>query len=131
MWTKAHRAKQAGPDRRSQRYPTDTEWILIEPWLPRPAKRGRRCSVNLREILNAIRDLARTGSAGAQLILDALRKRWPWLRHLFADGAYDRGRLLSKAAFLDFTLAVIRRLAEQRASRCCRDAGWSSAASAG
>lgn len=32
-------------------------------------------------------------SAGAQLILDALRKRWPWLKHLFGDGAYDRGHL--------------------------------------
>ena len=219
MWTKAHRAKQARQERRSQRYPTDltdTEWILIEPWLPRPSKHGRRRSVDLREVLNAIRYLARTGcgwhmlpkdfppwqtvywwfrrllrrllfrtihdlalmldreiegravsptaaildsqsvkaptaaqrgydagkkitgrkrhiavdtdgrllmvrltpadlsdSAGAQLILDALRKRWPWLRHLFGDGAYDRGRLLSKAAFLDFTVAVIRRLAEQ------------------
>ena len=189
MWTKAHRAKQARQERRSQRYPTDltdTEWVLIEPWLPRPAKRGRRRSVDLREVLNAIRYLARTGcgwrmlpkdlppwqtvywwfrrlvrrllfrtihdltlmldreiegragsptgaildsqsvkapnaaergydaakkitgrkrhiavdtdgrllmvrltpadlsdSAGAQLILDALRKRWPWLKHLF------------------------------------------------
>jgi len=53
-------------------------------------------------------------SAGDQLVLDALRKRWPWLKHLFGDGAYDRGRLLSKAAFLDFTVAVIRRLAEQK-----------------
>lgn len=53
-------------------------------------------------------------SAGAQLILDALRKRWPWLKHLFADSAYDRGRLLGKAAFLDFTVAVIRRLAEYK-----------------
>ena len=53
-------------------------------------------------------------SAGAQLILDALRKRWPWLKHLFGDGAYDRGRLHSKAAFLDFTVAVTRRLAEQK-----------------
>jgi len=29
-------------------------------------------------------------SAGAQMILDGVRKRWPWLKHLFADGAYDR-----------------------------------------
>lgn len=29
-------------------------------------------------------------AAGAQLILDAIRKRWPWIKHLFADGAYDR-----------------------------------------
>ena len=52
-------------------------------------------------------------SAGAQLILDALRKRWPWIRHLFGDAAYDRGRLLDKAAFLDFTVEVIRRLTGQ------------------
>jgi hypothetical protein len=25
--------------------------------------------------------------------LDALRKRWPWIKHLFADGAYDRTTL--------------------------------------
>ncbi len=32
-------------------------------------------------------------SAGAQMILDAIRKRWPWLKHLFADGGYDRTQL--------------------------------------
>ncbi|MER9560330.1 IS5 family transposase [Mesorhizobium sp. M0323] len=29
-------------------------------------------------------------SAGAQAILDGIRQRWPWVKHLFADGAYDR-----------------------------------------
>src|SRR3546814_13280550 len=29
-------------------------------------------------------------SAGAQMILDANPKRWPWLRTLSADGAYNR-----------------------------------------
>lgn len=43
-------------------------------------------------------------SAGAQLILDSVRKRWPWLKHLFADGAYDRTKLMGKAAFLDFII---------------------------
>ena len=38
-------------------------------------------------------------SAGAQMILDGVRKRWPWLKHLFADGAYDRTQLMDKAAF--------------------------------
>lgn len=33
-------------------------------------------------------------SAGAQMILDAIRTRWPWLKHLFADGACDRTRLM-------------------------------------
>ncbi len=27
-------------------------------------------------------------SAGAQAILDSIRKRWPWVKHMFADGAY-------------------------------------------
>src|SRR5665647_830981 len=48
-------------------------------------------------------------SAGAQMILDGVRKRWPWLKHLFADGGYDRTLLMDKAAFLDFTVEIIRR----------------------
>ena len=47
---------------------------------------------------------------GAQAILDAIRKRWPWVKHLFADGAYDRTKLLDKAAFLDFVVQIVRRL---------------------
>ena len=46
-------------------------------------------------------------SAGAQTILDAIRKRWPWVKYLFADGAYGRTELMGKAAFLDFTLEAI------------------------
>jgi transposase len=49
-------------------------------------------------------------SAGAQAILDAIRKRWPWVKHLFADGAYDRTRLMDKAAYLDFGIEVVRRI---------------------
>lgn len=49
-------------------------------------------------------------SAGAQAILDALRKRWPWIRHLFADGAYARTQLMDKAAFLDFVIEIVRRI---------------------
>jgi len=49
-------------------------------------------------------------SAGAQTILDALRKRWRWIKHLFADGAYDRTQRLDKAAFRDFVVEVVRRI---------------------
>ena len=35
-------------------------------------------------------------SAGAQYSLDAIRKRWPWLKHFIAAGAYDRGKLMDK-----------------------------------
>jgi transposase len=52
-------------------------------------------------------------SAGAQMILDAIRKRWPWLKHLFADGAYDKAQLMDKAAFRDFTIEIVRRLKDE------------------
>lgn len=48
-------------------------------------------------------------SAGAQLVIDGLRKRWPWIKHLFADGAYDRRQMLDKAALLDFVVEIVRR----------------------
>ena len=68
MWTKEHRQRQAAYERR--RYPsdlTDEEWERIEPLLPKPARRGRRPKVDLREILNAIRYLARAGCSWRML----------------------------------------------------------------
>jgi putative transposase len=203
-------------EKKTKRYPTDltdAEWDRITPFLPNPAKKGRRPGVDLREVLNAIRYIARTGyswrmlpkdfppwqtvywwfrrfmrrflfetihdvalmidrervgreasptagvidsqsvkapaaptrgydagkkivgrkrhitvdtdgrllminlttadmadSAGAQAILDAIRKRWPWIKHLFADGAYDRRKLMDKAAFKDFVIEIVRRI---------------------
>ena len=207
-------------ERKTKRYPTDlteVEWSKIEPFLPGTARTGRRRQVDLREVLNAIRYLARTGcgwrmlpqdfppwqtvywwfrrfvrlllfqtihdvalmldreragraasptggvldsqsvkasaakergfdgakkitgrkrhiavdtdgrllmvnlttadisdSAGAQMILDAIRKRWPWLKHLFADSAYDRGKLMDKAVFLDFVIEIVRKMEGQQ-----------------
>ena len=42
-----------------------------------------------------------------------IRKRWPWIKHLFAAGAYDRTQLMDKAAFLDFIVEVVRRIDDQ------------------
>jgi putative transposase len=215
MWTPATRGRMAEIEKKTKRYPTDLtdeEWVRIEPFLPSLAKSGRPVETDLREVLNAIRYLARSGggwrmlpkdfppwqtvywwfrrfvrrfmfqtihdvalmldrersgreaspsggvldsqsvkapeaktrgydagkkivgrkrhiavdtdgrllmvnlttadisdSAGAQMILDSVRKRWPWLKHLFADGGYDRTTLMDKAAFLDFTIEIIRR----------------------
>lgn len=218
----------AAIERQTKRYPsdlTDEEWARIAPLLPRPARRGRRPMVDLREVLNAIRYMARSAggwrmlpkdfppwqtvywwfrrfvrlmlfrtihdialmldreragreaspsagvigdrrsaeghsqtvkapapgakrgydaakktvgrkrhvavdtdgrllmvhltsadvsdSAGAQAIIDAIRKRWPWLKHLFADGAYDRTQLMDKAAFRDFVIEVVRRIGKE------------------
>lgn len=202
-------------EKRARRYPTDLtdeEWSIVRPFLPPPAKRGRKPTTDLREVLNALRYLARSGggwrmlpkdfppwqtvywwfrrlmrrllfrtihdvalmldreregreqspsaavidsqsvkapaaeergfdaakkvvgrkrhiavdtdgrllmvnlttadisdSAGAQSIVAAVRKRWPWLRHLFADGAYDRTKLMDAAAYRDFVLEIVRR----------------------
>lgn len=52
-------------------------------------------------------------SAGGQMAIEALRKRWPWVKHLFADGAYDRKGMMDKAAFLDFVVEVVRRCDDQ------------------
>ena len=216
MWTKAHRARQLAFARRC-RYPADAEWEQIKPLLPRPARRGRARKVDLCEILNAIRYMARSGcgwrmlpvhfdpwetvywwfrrlmrrllfqtvhdvalmldreqagheaspsagvvdsqtvkaphapggggydaakkvkgrkrhvavdtderllmvnlttadvqeAQGTEAIVKAVRRRWPWLRHLFADGAYDRGTLASLAAYKGFMLEVARKLALQ------------------
>jgi putative transposase len=202
--------------KKTKRYPsdlTDEEWERIAPFLPSPAKKGRKPEVDLREVLNAIRYMARSGggwrmlpkdfppwqtvywwfrrfvrmflfrtihdvalmidrersgraasptagvidsqsikapgakkrgydagkkivgrkrhiavdtdgrllmvnltaadisdSAGAQMILHAIRTRWPWIKHLFADGAYDRRKLMDKAAFEGFVIEVVRRI---------------------
>ncbi|MCI0755653.1 IS5 family transposase [Teichococcus vastitatis] len=223
MWTKEHRARQAVFERR--RYPTDLtdeEWKIVQPLLPSASARGRRPGADLREVLNAIRYLARAGcgwrmlpvhfgpwqtiywwfrrlmrrflfvtlhnialmldpervgrevsptagvldsqtvksphaaggggydtakrlkgrkrhivvdtdgrllmvnltaagvqdaagaGAGAEQIIRVIRKRWPWLKHLFADGVYDRDKLISVAAYRDFVIEVVRKLAGQQ-----------------
>jgi transposase len=216
MWTKRSRGRVAEIGKKTKRYPsdlTDEEWAQIAPLMPGSRRRGRPREVDLREIINALRYLVRSGcgwemlpvhfgpwqtvywwfrrlmrrflfqtihdlalmcdreragreaspsagvidsqsikapaagaqrgydagkkvlgrkrhiavdtdgrllmvhltpadisdSAGAQTILDGIRKRWPWVKHLFADGAYDRLKLMEKAAFLDFSVEVIRR----------------------
>jgi putative transposase len=71
MWTKEQRKRQAAFAQR--RYPTDLsdeEWARVRPFLPRPAKRGRKRRVDLREILKAIRYLARAGCGWRMLPRD-------------------------------------------------------------
>lgn len=58
--------------------------------------------------------LTTADSAGAQAVVAAIRKRWPWLKHLFADGAYDRTRLMDAATYRDFVIEIIRRSDRQQ-----------------
>ena len=92
MWTPDHRRAAA---RHGPRYPsdlTDAEWALVEPLIP-PAKRGgRRRSVNLREVLNAIFYVLSTGCQWNALPKDLVPKStaydyldlWDW------DGTLER-----------------------------------------
>lgn len=54
----------AGIEEKTKRYPsdlTDEEWDRLLPFMPEGARKGRRPGVDLREILNAIRYIARSG----------------------------------------------------------------------
>lgn len=56
--------------KKTKRYPsdlTDEEWQQIAPLLPKPSKKGRKPEVDLREILNAIRYMARSGGGWRML----------------------------------------------------------------
>lgn len=92
MWTADHR-RAAG--RRSLRYPsdlTDAEWALVAPLIP-PAKHGgRKRTVNVREVLNAIFYVLSTGCQWNALPSDLPPKStvydyldlWEW------DGTLER-----------------------------------------
>ena len=66
-------------ERKTKRYPTDPtdeEWAMVEPAMPkpshgpRPARTGRQREVGLREVVNAVRYLARAGCGWRMLPKD-------------------------------------------------------------
>src|SRR5688572_32121099 len=73
MWTEQSRGRMADIAKKTKRYPsdlTDEEWERIAPFLPQPAKKGRKPDVELREVLNAIRYMARSGGGWRMLPKD-------------------------------------------------------------
>jgi hypothetical protein len=61
MWKSEHRR---AAERSGLRYPSDmtnAEWTLVAPMIPSAKRGGRRCSVNLREVLNGIFYILWTG----------------------------------------------------------------------
>src|SRR5882672_10501156 len=73
MTTRATRGRMAKIERKTTRYPTDLtdeEWSRIEPLLPACGKTGRSRSVDLRDILDAIRCMARSGGGWRMLPKD-------------------------------------------------------------
>lgn len=60
-WTQTARREHA---RRTARYASDLvdrEWSLIEPFMPPPRRCGRRRTMDLREVVNAVLSIATTG----------------------------------------------------------------------
>ena len=63
----------AALEKKTKHYPTDLtgkEWERVQPFLPSPARWGRKPSVDLREVLNAIRCIARAASGWRRLPKD-------------------------------------------------------------
>lgn len=61
MWTQEARELHKS---RPGRYPsdlTDVEWALIEPMIPPPRRGGRHRETDMREAMNAVRYVLRTG----------------------------------------------------------------------
>ena len=92
MWTEAAR-KQHAP--RKERYPsdlTDAEWALIAPLIPPGRRGGRPRETDMREVMNAVRYVLRTGCQWRQLPKDFPPRStvysyfWEWSRY----GVLDR-----------------------------------------
>jgi len=92
MWTEASRIQHAP---REERYPsdlTDAEWVIVEPMIPPPRRGGRPRETSMREVMNAVRYVLRTGCQWRQLPKDFPPRStvynyfWAWTRY----GVLDR-----------------------------------------
>lgn len=64
MWTETPQSRMAVIKKKTLRYPadlTDEEWSHVEPLWPKTGKMGWRRRIDLRETLNGVRYLSRTG----------------------------------------------------------------------
>ena len=57
---------------------SDTQWELIEPFMPKPKSRGKKRTVDLREVVNAILYISRTGCQWRHLPHDFPPKSTVW-----------------------------------------------------
>ncbi len=61
MWTEEHRAMYKRPAGRSPSRMTDAEWAVLEPLIPPASPGGRPRKTNMREAMDAILFVLRTG----------------------------------------------------------------------
>jgi len=71
---------------------SDEEWALLHPHLPAPARCGRRRSVPLREVLNGLLYILRSGESWRMMPHDlpAWRTVYGYFRAWLADGTWER-----------------------------------------
>ena len=100
-------------EKKTKRYPTDLtdeEWAQVQPFLPGAAKQGRPVETDLREVLNAIRYLARSGGGWRMLPKDF--PPWPtvywWFRRFVRRFMFQ--------TIHDVALMIDRELAGREAS---------------
>ena len=89
------RAKRERTPQRSQHYPSDLteqEWVILEPLIPPAKPGGRPRSVDMREVLNAIFYVDRTGCQWRALPHDfpPWSTVWTYLRTWRTDGTWER-----------------------------------------
>ena len=91
MWTEARRKRHAP---RAGRYPSDlteAEWNLIKPMIPEARQGGRPRKTDMREVMNAVRYVLRTGCQWRQLPKDFPPRStvyayfWEWSRYGMLD----------------------------------------------
>jgi len=92
MWTKEARIRHTP---REERYPsdvTDAEWTIIAPMIPPPRQGGRHRETDMRDVMNAVRYVLRTGCQWRQLPKEFPPRStvynyfWEWTRY----GVLDR-----------------------------------------
>jgi transposase len=115
MWTDTTRKQFGWSGLRLPSDLTDAEWAVIEPLLPPRSQRGGRGvepSADRRgAALSAARRPAVPDAAARPVdVLASIRHRFPWLRHVFADGGYAGAKLRAALARIGkWTLEIIKR----------------------
>jgi transposase len=89
-WTDAARRHYARPAERYATDLTDAEWALLAPHLPAPNRLGRPREVDLREVLNALLYLLRTGCPWRLLPREFPPRSavFDYFRRLWEDGTW-------------------------------------------
>ena len=69
---------------------------------------------------------------GARLVLDKIRRRFPWLELIWADGGHNAWQVDAAVAKVPLLrMEIVKRSDNMEGSSSCRAAGWSSERSRG